>query len=223
MGADHTAGYAVTANVLGVGGKVDPLSPDGQVELSRNLQIATAAIDTSGLCLFVAFAVLDDPAALEGICEMLAASTAAPSPPTISWRWAGGRWLSSGASTPRPASRRPTTGCPTSSARKSCRRTTSRSRCRTKSWTGFCRDWVGTVHEQSPRVRLCRVAPVHRRLGGGGGRGRRREAPSPRCWLNWGFLPSGRKSCSSTAARRNWTVALADGERVDLFSAIGGG
>lgn len=71
MGADHTAGYAVTANVLSVGGKVDPLRPEGQVELSRNLQIATAAIDTTGLCLFVAFAVLDNPAALEGICEML--------------------------------------------------------------------------------------------------------------------------------------------------------
>lgn len=71
MGADHTAGYAVTANVLSVGGKVDPLRPEGQMELSRNLQIATTAIDTTGLCLFVAFAVLDNPAALEGICEML--------------------------------------------------------------------------------------------------------------------------------------------------------
>jgi aldehyde:ferredoxin oxidoreductase len=71
MGADHTAGYAVAPNVLGIGGKVDPLKPEGQMELSRNLQIATAAIDASGLCLFVAFAVLDNPAALEGICEML--------------------------------------------------------------------------------------------------------------------------------------------------------
>jgi aldehyde:ferredoxin oxidoreductase len=71
MGADHTAGYAIAANVLGVGGRVDPLRPEGQVDLSRNLQIATAAIDSSGLCLFVAFAVLDDPAAMEGICEML--------------------------------------------------------------------------------------------------------------------------------------------------------
>lgn len=71
MGADHTAGYAITANVLSVGGKVDPLRAEGQVELSRNLQIATTAIDTTGLCLFVAFAVLDNPAALEGICEML--------------------------------------------------------------------------------------------------------------------------------------------------------
>jgi len=71
MGADHTAGYAVTANILGVGGKVDPLKPDGQVELSRNLQIATAFVDSTGLCLFVAFAVLDIPEALEGIVEMI--------------------------------------------------------------------------------------------------------------------------------------------------------
>lgn len=71
MGADHTAGYAVAPNVLGVGGHVDPLQPAGQVDISRNLQIATAAIDSSGLCLFVAFAVLDVPAALDAICQML--------------------------------------------------------------------------------------------------------------------------------------------------------
>jgi aldehyde:ferredoxin oxidoreductase len=71
MGADHTAGYSIAANILAVGGKTDPLKPDGQIELSRNLQIATAAIDAAGLCLFVAFAVLDDPAAMQGICEML--------------------------------------------------------------------------------------------------------------------------------------------------------
>ncbi len=70
MGADHTAGYAVTANILGVGGKVDPLKPAGQVDLSRNLQIATAFVDSTGLCLFVAFAILDIPEGLEGIVEM---------------------------------------------------------------------------------------------------------------------------------------------------------
>ena len=70
MGADHTAGYSVTANILGVGGKVDPLKPEGQVDLSRNLQIATAFIDSTGLCLFVAFAILDIPEGLEGIVEM---------------------------------------------------------------------------------------------------------------------------------------------------------
>ncbi len=70
MGADHTAGYSVTANILGVGGKVDPLKTEGQVELSRNLQIATAFIDSTGLCLFVAFAILDIAGGLEGIVEM---------------------------------------------------------------------------------------------------------------------------------------------------------
>jgi len=71
MGADHTAGYAVTANILKVGGYVSPLLDDGQIELSRNLQIATAAVDSTGLCLFVAFAVLDNPEALPAIIEMI--------------------------------------------------------------------------------------------------------------------------------------------------------
>lgn len=78
MGADHTAGYAITANVLGVGGWVDPLKPAGQVALSRNLQIATAAVDASGLCLFVAFALLDDPTAMEAVCEMFSAMLGRP-------------------------------------------------------------------------------------------------------------------------------------------------
>jgi aldehyde:ferredoxin oxidoreductase len=71
MGADHTAGYATTANILKVGGDVDPLKPQGQVELSQGLQVATASIDTAGLCLFVAFAVLDIPDAMAAIVDML--------------------------------------------------------------------------------------------------------------------------------------------------------
>jgi aldehyde:ferredoxin oxidoreductase len=71
MGADHTAGYAVTANILKVGGFVDPLKPDGQVELSRNLQIATAAIDSTGMCLFIAFAVLDQPETFQALIDLL--------------------------------------------------------------------------------------------------------------------------------------------------------
>ena len=70
MGADHTAGYAVATNILSVGGKVDPLGTEGQVDLSRNLQIATAFVDSTGLCLFVAFAILDIAEGLEGIVEM---------------------------------------------------------------------------------------------------------------------------------------------------------
>jgi aldehyde:ferredoxin oxidoreductase len=71
MGADHTAGYAVTANILKVGGHVDPLSPEGQVDLSRNLQIATAAVDATGMCLFIAFAVLDQPETFQALLDML--------------------------------------------------------------------------------------------------------------------------------------------------------
>jgi len=71
MGADHTAGYAISQNILGIGGKVDPLKPEGQVEISRALQIATAALDATGLCLFVAFAMLDDSTVLDGLCEMV--------------------------------------------------------------------------------------------------------------------------------------------------------
>ncbi len=71
MGADHTAGYAVAQNVLKVGGDVNALKPEGQVELSRNLQIATAAIDSTGMCLFIAFAVLDQPETFQAMLDML--------------------------------------------------------------------------------------------------------------------------------------------------------
>jgi aldehyde:ferredoxin oxidoreductase len=71
MGADHTAGYAVTANVLKVGGDVNALKPEGQVELSRNLQIATAAIDSTGMCLFIAFAILDQPDTFQALLDLL--------------------------------------------------------------------------------------------------------------------------------------------------------
>jgi len=70
MGADHTAGYAIAPEILGVGGQLDPRDPN-KAEVSRNLQIATAAIDASGYCLFIAFAVLDIPEGLEGVVESL--------------------------------------------------------------------------------------------------------------------------------------------------------
>lgn len=73
MGADHTAGYAVATNIMKVGGFVDPLKPEGQVDLSRNLQIATAAIDSLGLCVFVAFAIMDIPSGMEALPKMVGA------------------------------------------------------------------------------------------------------------------------------------------------------
>ncbi len=71
MGADHTAGYSVTTNILKVGGHIDPLQKEGQIELSRNLQIATAALDSAGLCIFVAFAVLDYEPVSHAIIDMI--------------------------------------------------------------------------------------------------------------------------------------------------------
>jgi len=71
QGADHTAGYAVATNILGVGGNVDPLKPAGQIELSRNLQVATAAIDATGMCLFIAFAILDQPDTFQALLDLI--------------------------------------------------------------------------------------------------------------------------------------------------------
>ena len=70
MGADHTAGYAIAPEIMGVGGQVDPRDPK-KAEVSRNLQVATAALDATGYCLFTAFAILDIPSGLEGIVESL--------------------------------------------------------------------------------------------------------------------------------------------------------
>jgi len=71
MGADHTSGYTIATNILNVGGYVDPLKKDGQVELSRNLQIATAAVDSTGMCIFVAFPALDIAECLPALIDMI--------------------------------------------------------------------------------------------------------------------------------------------------------
>jgi len=72
MGADHTAGYAVGTNLMGVGGGVvDPLSKNGQVELSRHLQIITIMLDSVGLCLFVGFPAADIPTCVPALIDMI--------------------------------------------------------------------------------------------------------------------------------------------------------
>lgn len=71
MGADHTIGYTIATNLLNCGGHVDPLSKEGQVKLSRNLQIATAAVDSTGMCIFTAFALLDDETCLPALIDMI--------------------------------------------------------------------------------------------------------------------------------------------------------
>jgi len=75
MGADHTAGYAVATNILGVGGTVDPLKPEGQVDLSRNLQIATGAIDSTGMCVFIAFPIMDQPETFQALIDLISGFT----------------------------------------------------------------------------------------------------------------------------------------------------
>jgi aldehyde:ferredoxin oxidoreductase len=69
MGADHTAGYTIGPEILSVGGKADPMSPEGKAELSRGFQATTAFIDSTGHCLFIAFAILDIASGFEGLIE----------------------------------------------------------------------------------------------------------------------------------------------------------
>lgn len=69
MGADHTAGYTIAPEILGVMGKVDPLSAEGKAALSRAFQATTAFIDSSGHCLFIAFAILDIASGYQGMIE----------------------------------------------------------------------------------------------------------------------------------------------------------
>ncbi|MDN5347799.1 MAG: aldehyde:ferredoxin oxidoreductase [Clostridia bacterium] len=54
MGADHTAGITVRA-------QIDHRQPEGQMELSRNTQVNVAAYDTLGFCIFVMPAVGGQP------------------------------------------------------------------------------------------------------------------------------------------------------------------
>ncbi len=72
MGADHTAGYTIGPEILAVGGEEDPLSPEGKAEISRDLQVATAFLDSTGYCLFTAFAILDIDSGFEGMVESVA-------------------------------------------------------------------------------------------------------------------------------------------------------
>lgn len=69
MGADHTAGYTICPEILGVSGKSDPLSPEGKAAMSRAFQATTAFIDSAGHCLFIAFPILDIPSGFEGFIQ----------------------------------------------------------------------------------------------------------------------------------------------------------
>jgi aldehyde:ferredoxin oxidoreductase len=68
MGADHTSGYTIAPEILGVGGSADPLDTDKSA-LARGFLDTTAFIDSSGYCLFIAFAILDIPEGFDGMVE----------------------------------------------------------------------------------------------------------------------------------------------------------
>ncbi len=55
-GACHLRSYTVASEILGIPEKTDPLSTDGKAGLVMAFQDATAAVDSSGLCLFTTFA-----------------------------------------------------------------------------------------------------------------------------------------------------------------------
>ena len=55
-GACHLRSYTVSSEILGIPEKTDPLSSEGKAGLVKAFQDATAAVDSSGLCLFTTFA-----------------------------------------------------------------------------------------------------------------------------------------------------------------------
>ncbi len=55
-GACHLRSYTVSSEVLGIPEKTDPLVTDGKPALVKAFQDVTAAVDSSGLCLFSTFA-----------------------------------------------------------------------------------------------------------------------------------------------------------------------
>ena len=60
-GACHLRSYTVASEIMGVPVKTDPLTTDGKADLVKAFQDATAAFDSSGLCVFTTFAwTLDD-------------------------------------------------------------------------------------------------------------------------------------------------------------------
>ena len=69
MGADHTSGYTIAAEILGIKGKVTDPRDLKKADLSRAFQATTAYIDSSGYCLFIAFCVLDDDAGFKAMTD----------------------------------------------------------------------------------------------------------------------------------------------------------
>ncbi|MFZ9184293.1 MAG: aldehyde ferredoxin oxidoreductase C-terminal domain-containing protein, partial [Hylemonella sp.] len=70
-GGCHLRGYTVASEVLGIPVKTDPLASEGKPELVKAFQDATAAFDSSGLCIFTTFAwgLQDLAPQMQGACD----------------------------------------------------------------------------------------------------------------------------------------------------------
>ncbi len=70
-GACHLRGYTIASEVLGIPEKTDPLVTEGKPDLVKAFQDATAAVDSSGLCIFTTFAWTMDNIApqIDGACQ----------------------------------------------------------------------------------------------------------------------------------------------------------
>jgi len=70
-GACHLRSYTVASEILGIPEKTDPLTTDGKAGLVKAFQDATAAVDSSGLCVFTTFAwTLEDIAPqIDAACD----------------------------------------------------------------------------------------------------------------------------------------------------------
>jgi aldehyde:ferredoxin oxidoreductase len=56
-GACHVRGYMISPEILGVPEKMDPQTPANKAQMDITLQDLTAALDASGICLFVVFSI----------------------------------------------------------------------------------------------------------------------------------------------------------------------
>ena len=70
-GACHLRGYTIASEILGIPEKTDPLESEGKAGLVKAFQDATAAVDSTGLCVFTTFAwTLEDIAPqVNAACE----------------------------------------------------------------------------------------------------------------------------------------------------------
>jgi aldehyde:ferredoxin oxidoreductase len=69
-GGDHVRGYTIAVEVLGNPSKMDPYITEGKAELDITFQNLTAALDSSGACIFATFGIGADE-----LAEMLTALT----------------------------------------------------------------------------------------------------------------------------------------------------